>query len=37
MQNDEHDTMSVANWNKTKVIPECDWLQYPEGAFDDGP
>lgn len=36
MQDDSHSTMSAANWRKSKPAPECDWLDYPEDAFEEG-
>lgn len=29
MQNDEHEDMSLAQWRRLKIKPECDWLYDP--------
>lgn len=30
VQNDGSDSITQAQWDKLKIVPECDWYEYPD-------
>lgn len=35
MQNDSSDPITLEQWKKVRIVPECDWYRFPED--DDYP